>query len=51
MSCSACGCIQHNLYPKVVEQSSYENTYTLSHAKQAIAKSLGRSSHKDTINA
>ena len=25
VSCSACGCIQHNLYPKVVEQSSYEN--------------------------
>ena len=32
--------------PKVVEQSSYEKTYTLSPSKQAIAKSLGRSSHK-----
>ena len=31
--------------PKVVEQSSYEKTYTLSHSKQVIAKSLGRSSH------
>ena len=33
--------------PKVVTQSSYEKTYTLSPSKQAIAKSLGRSSHKD----
>ena len=32
--------------PKVVTQSSYEKIYTLSPSKQAIAKSLGRSSHK-----
>ena len=32
--------------PKVVTQSCYEKTYTLSPSKQAIAKSLGRSSHK-----
>ena len=32
--------------PKVVTQSSYEKIYTLSPSKQAIAKFLGRSSHK-----
>ena len=28
VSCIACRCIQHNLYPKVVEQSSYERIHT-----------------------
>ena len=32
--------------PKVVAQSSYEKIYTLPPSKQAIAKSVGRISHK-----